>query len=239
MPFTVTVIAIGGSTSSDGSGGATSTLQSTPTVTVKDTQVDTIGYPINVPVVLSAPAANLMYLTITKTGDVNDVLDVIPSRVLIDAGVTLVYFQLILTTPTVPPQITLNFALTSFYTLVHQLSPPSMTLQFFQSTTSANRDPPALRVILTAQPQMSALSEEGLPVLNVNAGDGGGSGDNSTNSSQTIEAAKLLVLPRVINVLQTDVSQNTFSATAFTTDGTFVYYVLALDGAAVATPTSD
>jgi hypothetical protein len=147
----------------------------------------------------------------------------------------------VLTTPTVPPQITLNFALTSFYPLVHRLSPPAMTLQFFQSTSSANRDPPALRVILTAQPQMSAVSEEGLPVLNVNTGDGGDTGgsNNSTDSSQTLEAAKLLVLPRVINVLQTGVSQNTLSATAFTTDGTFVYYVLALDGAAVETPSSD
>jgi hypothetical protein len=93
VPFTVTVLAIGGSSSgtSDDS-SSPSVLQSTPTVTVKDVQVDTIGYPINVPVVLSAPAANLMYLTISKTGDVNDVLDVTPSRVLIDAGVTLVYF---------------------------------------------------------------------------------------------------------------------------------------------------
>lgn len=73
-----------------------------------------------------------------------------------------------LTTATVPAPITLNFALTSFYTIVHRLSPQSMTLQFFQSATSANRNPPALHVLLTPQPQASSHPDVGLPVLNAN-----------------------------------------------------------------------
>lgn len=47
-----------------------------------------------------------------------------------------------------------------------------------------------------------------------------------------------LVLPRVISVNTLALAQNSISALVFTTDGTFVYYVLALDGAGVQTPTS-
>lgn len=97
VPFTVTVLPIsgGGGGTATAAAATTTTVNSlvqTPTVTVQQVQVDTIGYAINVPVVLSAPAANLMYLTISTAGDVNGVLAVQPQRVLISAGVTQVYF---------------------------------------------------------------------------------------------------------------------------------------------------
>jgi hypothetical protein len=166
-------------------------LQRTPTVSVQPFSVDTIGYAINVPVLLSDAASNLMYLTITVQGDLNNVLAVQPRRLLINAGVTSLYFQLTVSTVTVPTAITLNFALTSFYTVVHSLHPQSMTLQFFQSTTSANRNPPALRAVLAAQPQLSAHSDVGLPVMNVNV-------IPATLNASTVTAAMNLVLPKVI-----------------------------------------
>jgi hypothetical protein len=135
---------------------------------VQSVSVDTIGYPINVPVTLSATASNLMYLTITKSGDPDDILQIEPRRLLIDTDTLSLYFQLTVSSARVPPDITLNFALTSFYTIVHRVVPQSMTLQFFQSTTSTNRDPPALRAVLTDKPQLSTFPEVGLPVANVN-----------------------------------------------------------------------
>jgi hypothetical protein len=131
IPFKVTVVAAPSSAADAATQQSTLLLQRAPSVTVHPVEVDTIGYPINVLVTLSAAASNLMYLTISKQGDLNSVLAVQPRRLLIEAGTTSVYFQLTLTSPTVPPAITLNFALTSFYTVVHTLDPQSMTLQFF------------------------------------------------------------------------------------------------------------
>lgn len=58
------------------------------------------------------------------------------------------------------------------------------------------------------------------------------------SATEAVEAAKTLVLPRVIVAKEQTLSSNSLSALVVTTDGAFVCFVLALDGAAASPPTS-
>lgn len=65
-----------------------------PQVLISDINVDTIGYPIIVPITLTSVPSNLMYLYITKQGDDSNVININPTRILLDITTLNTYFEL-------------------------------------------------------------------------------------------------------------------------------------------------
>lgn len=61
---------------------------------ISDINVDTIGYPIVVPIKLTQVPSNLMYLYITKKGDESNVININPTRILLDITTLDSYFEL-------------------------------------------------------------------------------------------------------------------------------------------------
>ncbi|EAR88802.2 hypothetical protein TTHERM_00262980 (macronuclear) [Tetrahymena thermophila SB210] len=94
-----------------------------PTIKVENLSADSIGYPIRVPVTLSAAPASALYLSINVVESVyNSMIIINPPLLQINPGVTSTYFTIQINTATVPQlHATLSFSLTSYYTIVHQL----------------------------------------------------------------------------------------------------------------------
>ncbi|KAL4456555.1 hypothetical protein ABPG74_000662 [Tetrahymena malaccensis] len=94
-----------------------------PTIKVENLSSDSVGYPIRVPVTLSAAPASALYLSINVVESVyNSIIIINPPLLQINPGVTSTYFTIQINTATVPQlHATLSFSLTSYYTIVHQL----------------------------------------------------------------------------------------------------------------------
>ena len=102
-----------------------------PSVNIKEVDVDTIGFPIIVPVTLSQVPSNLMYLQISKLNDPDNVLSISQKRILIETTTLQTQFEILITSNKVPDTIILDFKLTSFYQVVHEVVPQRMFVQFY------------------------------------------------------------------------------------------------------------
>ncbi|KAL4505422.1 hypothetical protein ABPG72_002484 [Tetrahymena utriculariae] len=137
-----------------------------PTIKVENLSADSIGYPIRVPVTLSAAPASALYLSINNVESIyNSVIIINPPLLQINPGVTSTYFTIQINTATVPlVHATLSFSLTSYYTIVHQLV---YTVKYisFSLNTSYSKSYSVLTILQSFRYFNTASNEVGQAVI--------------------------------------------------------------------------
>ncbi|KAL4456526.1 hypothetical protein ABPG74_000633 [Tetrahymena malaccensis] len=136
------------------------------TVTVQDVDVETTGYPIVVPVIVSQPPANILNLVVQVSSQCQNLITINPSMILIDSSTFQTNFTITVNVNQVPSyNCILYFSLSSYDTIVHKLIPVVKYISF--SLSNSYISPKPLRVILDKY-QRPPSSQAGMPCLNMN-----------------------------------------------------------------------
>lgn len=115
-------------------------LAATPTVSIGNIKVNSIGYAIRVPVTLSAAAANILYLTTTilESSIFESIISISPAVLTIYPETLSTYFEITINTKVVPAVFaTLQFSLTSYYSVIHSLSESQKYISFAVTRSKA------------------------------------------------------------------------------------------------------
>jgi hypothetical protein len=111
----------------------TSVESTLPTLDIGDIKVNSIGYPLRVPISLSAGAANTLYLAINvvETSVFGKIIEINPSVITIPPETLSSYFEITITAKRVPAVFaSIQFSLTSYYTVVHTVTTPIKYISF-------------------------------------------------------------------------------------------------------------
>lgn len=134
-------------------------------------EVSTVGYPVEVPVVLSQPPGNLLFLyieTIIQNPDYIALVTVEPEQIELLPKMLKTQFYITINSATLPPSVSLKFSLRSFYPIRHIIIPSEKILSF-QLDQDAITDPPAFKIFIGDEENPKNEEQVGLPVLNINS----------------------------------------------------------------------
>ncbi|EAR88763.2 hypothetical protein TTHERM_00259620 (macronuclear) [Tetrahymena thermophila SB210] len=136
------------------------------TIIVQDIDVETTGYPIVMPVIVSQPPANILNLIVQISSQCQHFVTLNPSMILIDSNTFQTNFTITVSANQVPStNCVLYFSLSSYSTIVHKLIPVVKYISFSLSNSYINPKP--LRVILDKY-QRPPSQQAGKPCLNMN-----------------------------------------------------------------------
>lgn len=198
-----------------------STSNEVPSVNVTSMVASTIGYPVIVPVVLSEPASIQMVLTITVLEEDPDLVTYSPSFgnftisprvIVIPANSLSVNFTITYYNTTVPPPLTLKFALTSLYPVIHKLLTPTMYLLFSRDPKYQTTNPP-LRMTI-APNNIRTSYDVGKNVINIFV------------KNQSLENIR----PQILSVNGTGIGSTYANFDIYTNDVSDLHYVVLLYG---------
>lgn len=184
----------------------------------------TIGYPIVVPIVLSEPASVQMVLTMTVAEETPNILTysptfgnytISPRVIVIPPNAVRANFTVSFYNTTVPPPLTLNFALTSLYPIIHQLMTPQMFLLFSRDPRYQIPKPP-LRLTVSSQ-NISTANDVGKSIANIFV-------------NETIAGNLTSLRPKIIGINSTAIGSTYANFDIYTNDAFTVYYVVMLSG---------
>ncbi|KAL4505390.1 hypothetical protein ABPG72_002452, partial [Tetrahymena utriculariae] len=136
------------------------------TIIVQDVDVETTGYPIVMPVVVSQPPANILNLVVKISSQCQNFVTINPSMILIDSSTFSTNFTITVSANQVPSSNCIfYFSLSSYDTIVHKLMPVVKYISFSLSNSYINPKP--LRVIIDKY-ERPPSQQAGKPCLNMN-----------------------------------------------------------------------
>lgn len=206
-----------------------------PTITVPSISVSTSGAPVTVPIIFSLPSSTEMTLFIKISEESNQTLaqysphlsnfSLEPRIVTIVPQQSNFSFKITQGKQVVPPPLTLTFTLTSVYSIIHNLTTPTMTLCFDRDPTYNVLYPP-LRIRLTQIASSCNLADVGKAVTNVLI-----SNDTSQSSASAMK-------PEIIKLASSNIVSSGARITINTRTAGVVYY-LCLDSGYPAITSAD
>lgn len=189
-----------------------------PVVEIKDKVFDSIGYPMEVQMLVSKPPATLFYINIEVVNNVNNALQINPQRVIINTNTYETSFTVTLKTDIVPDKMQLKFSTYGPTKVQHVLKPQVMHIYFSLGSTLVS-NPPILKVHISANPGPSISSQlAGKPVLS----EGTLASSNQTSST----SIKQKIMPELIEAKQIGKSSNAVTLrVTLSAQGTIIYAI--------------